>query len=210
MLLPDPMTKTAIIFSAEFRQSGYTVAEEQQLRGLLESLGAVRLRADRLPAAGGSTELWLVASFIGGSMASGLIGHITTNVYDRLSAQLLAFFRIRKQRDGVEPEMTLTVSYDDVDLALGPVSEDEVSRLPKLARRVHEVLSAPPLRDSGVTKIVIGMVRDAEGWAEPHLQNQPEDSGRFWGISLSGHRQITHIFDSETNLLAPRPDLPRG
>src|SRR6185437_3031578 len=110
MLLPDPMTKTAVIFTAEYRRSGYTADEEQQLRSLLETLGPVRLRAHRLPAAGGSSELWLVASFIGGSMASGLIGHITTHLYDHLSEQLLAFFRIRKQRDGLEPEMTLTVS----------------------------------------------------------------------------------------------------
>ena len=175
------------------------------LREVLEEFGAVRLRPMELPEAGGAAELHLVMSFVGGAAAAGLVEHIAGKLFDRLSAGLLRFYRSRKERDATEPELTLRVSYDDVDISIGPADEAELRRLPKLAAEVHRRLSSPPLKGLPVTRIVIGMIREGQQWHEPHLWHRDEEGQRFWGISLEGHRSVTHILDTETELLGERP-----
>ena len=191
-------------FSVTYRARGYDADDALSLRGELAELGAVRLRPLRLPEAGGSHEIWIVLEFVGTAIAGGLIQHLTAKYYERLSAALSGFFTRKKAKD-FEPEMSLRVSYDDVDLDIGPISEKGISTLPELAEHVHAHLNSPGLKDKSVTRVVIGMVREAERWEEPHLQLWPESS-RFWGLSFEDHRYVTHIYDTETGLLADRPD----
>jgi hypothetical protein len=164
------MPKQATTFEIRYRASGYSPDDERLLRDELEHFGAVRLRAMRLPAAGGVAEIWILVSFVGGTMVQGLIEHLTGQMFDGLSARLLNFFRTRQARDGIEPEMSLTISYDDVDLQIGPVNESDLARLPSLGKEVHDRLFRPPLKGSEVSKLVIGMVRYGDRWSEPHLQ----------------------------------------
>jgi hypothetical protein len=203
------MTRTATVFTAEYRARGYAAEDERFLREVLEEFGPVRLRPQWMPEAGGSTELSLLIAFIGGSMTTGLIEHLTGKLFDRLSDALGRFYRQRQSRDGLEPEMTLRISYDDIDLDLGPVTEGDIRRLRALATQVHEFLQKPPLAGKPVSRVVIGMVRDGERWEEPHLWLQSEDGARFWGISFELYPMITHILDTKTGLLghvSPAPE----
>lgn len=198
------MTKTTTVLEVTYRASGYDAADLEGLRIELEPLGAIRLRPLHLPQAGGSFELWLVLNYIGSTMLNGIIEHIAGNQFDRLSASLRRFFMAKRTKSGFDPELSVRVTYDDVDWDIGPLNEDQIVRVPELARTVLEHLQKAPLRDAGVTRIAVGMIRDGDQWHEPHLHEWPEDT-RFWGISLEGHRAITHIYDTETCLFAERP-----
>lgn len=177
------------------------------MRAVLEPIGAVRLRPLHLPEAGGSFELWAVVSFIGLAYVGGFVEHIGEPTYRAISEAFLRFWREKRERDGTEPEMSLLLSWDDLDLRIGPVDERDLERMPALGDAIRRHLQAEPLRSTSVTKIVLGMVRVGGEWHEPHLWNRADDGGRFWGVSLETHRAITHIYDSENNLLAP---MPRG
>ncbi len=142
----------------------------------------------------------MTIDFVGTAIAGGIIEHIATQYYDRLSAALGRFFKSKAKKD-FPPEMSLRVSYDDVDLDIGPITDKGIADLPELARRVHEHLGRTALRGRTVTRVVIGMVKGGDRWEEPHLQEWPENA-RFWGISFEGHRVVTHIYDTETELLA--------
>ncbi len=205
------MNASATVFEAEFRSQGYDETDRLLLREALNQFGAVRLRPMDLPEAGGSTELYLAVAFIGSNIASGLIGHLTGKTFDKLFAALLRFYQTRKQRDGVEPEMALKISYDDLDLDIGPVDEGDLKHVPALANEIHRLLTSGSLKDIPVTRIVVGMVRHGDDWSEPHLWDRSEEGQRFWGVSLEGHRTITHILDTQTGLLSERTsggDLP--
>jgi len=105
-------------------------------------------------------------------------------------------------RGASAPEMSLHVSYDDVDLDISPVTNRELASLPALAEQIQDHLNTAPLKDVQVTRIVIGMVRIGDCWEEPHSHDVSAVGSHFWGISLEGHRQITHIYDVDTGLLA--------
>jgi hypothetical protein len=199
------MPVTATTFVAKFRARGYDEGDARSLREYLEPFGAVRFRPLELPEAGGTHELWLVVSFIGTAALSGIIGHVATKYYEKLSAALIGFSLTKRKKSGSDPELSLKLSYDDMDLDIGPVDEARLGNLPTLARTVLDHLQGPALNARGeITRIVIGMVKSGNTWSEPHTQDWPE-SLRFWGISFAGHRLITHIYDSETRLLAERP-----
>jgi hypothetical protein len=68
--MPTPMTdqshsSTGTFVTAKYRAGGYDADDEQLFRRLLAPIGPVRLRALRLPEAGGSFEFWLTILFVG-------------------------------------------------------------------------------------------------------------------------------------------------
>lgn len=204
---PTSVTRTAAVFEITYRARGLPDDEAAVRREELDALGAVRLRPLRLPEAGGSHEVWTTLHFVGSAIVGGIIEHIASRYFDRLAAALGRFFRTKATK-GSGLEMSLNIHYDDVDLDIGPITEQGVAELPQLAQSVHDHLHRPGLAQKPVTRIVIGMIRDGDQWEEPHLQQWPEEM-RYWGISFEGHRAVTHIYDTESGLLAERPE-PRS
>jgi hypothetical protein len=199
------MSITSTTLKAEYRARGYDQDDEGEIRTELEAFGAVRMRSLYLPEAGGVSEFWLVVEFVGVSFAAGLIGHLSGQVYDRFSASFSRLVERYRQKHGWEPEFWLTLSYDDTDIDIGAVTPEVSKQLPTLMRSVHDHLARDPLKSASVNRIVLGMTQDEGRWLEPSLAEPYEFDSRFWGVSLEGHRQITHIYDTATNLLSEMP-----
>src|SRR4051794_39666945 len=116
------MANSAAVLLVEYRQRGYSPEQIQVLKTALEEIGPVRVRPLRLPEAGGSFEIWIALDFVGKAIVGGIIEHIASKHWDRLAAAFTQFFKNKVSDDGFEPEMSLRVTYDDVDLVIGPIT----------------------------------------------------------------------------------------
>ena len=195
------MPRHTTVFLVEYRARGYDREDENVFREELEPLGAVRLRPLHLPEAGGVYEFWLAVEFVGLSIMSGLVAHAASGYYDDLAARLRRFVRQKKHRTGREPEMELCLSFDDATLQFTGVTEEILNTLPELGQRVYEHLSSKPLSRHAVSRVVPGMFQFEGQWYEPTIWGGNTDL-RYWGISVEGHRALTHIYDSVTRLLS--------
>lgn len=194
------MNTVAII--AEYRARGLDLDDEEMLRREVGSLGPMRLRALHLPEAGGSFEVDLVFQFIGTAFASGVLGHIATKWYDGASARIGRFVQ-HKVAKREPPDLTVTFSYDDIDIRIPMIAAAELGFLQNCGELLRAHLKSPALRRSEPTAIVIGMCDGgANEWSEPNAANALEPDRRYWGISLETHRLVTHLYDTETRLLA--------
>jgi hypothetical protein len=112
----------AVSFTATYRASGYDQVHADALRMALRRIGPARVRPLHLPEAGGSTEVSLVLSFIGASLASGLI-------YDTVKgavASVREWFAHKKTRYGIYPEIIqFAISLDELDIELVPSYDAE-------------------------------------------------------------------------------------
>lgn len=163
------------------------------------------MRPMRLPEAGGASEFSLLAEFIGLSIVSGIVGHIASKYYDRLANAILRILKRYTKKKGWAPEMWLSVSYDDVDIDVGALTPEVARELPRTMELIQSHLERAPLNSGEVTRILVGMIREESQWRERSLADGHEVEPRFWGISLEGHGQITHVYDTTTGLLAERP-----
>jgi hypothetical protein len=200
------MSREGLVIKARFRARGYSDEDRRELGRELSEIGPNRLRALYIPEAGGSYELWLAVEFVGTSLASGLLGHVAGRFYDNLSERLRRFFASKRARDA-EPEMDLTVSYDDVDIVFTQFNSTDLPALPSMARDIHDAVTTGPLAGKEVTRIVVGMARedDAGRWYEPSAGNGLIPDRRFWGIAFASTRDVSHIFDTRTRLVGENP-----
>ena len=107
----------AVSLTATYRASGYDEEHVEALRVALQHVAPARVRPVFPPEAGGSTDVWLLLSFIGASLASGLI-------YDTAKiavASVRSWFDLKKTRYAIYPEiMGFTISIDDLDIEFVP------------------------------------------------------------------------------------------
>lgn len=193
------MTNVSII--AEYRARGLDEEDERRLRDEMAPLGPVRLRPRHLPGAGGSFEVDVLFQFIGTAFASGIIGHVATKWYETATTRLTRVVE-HKMLKNQPPDLTATFSYDDIDIRVPMIASDELAFVARCAEQVRDHLQSPALGNHPPTAIVVGMRRTGDEWHEPNAANALEPERRFWGIALDTHRRVTHVYDTETRLLA--------
>jgi len=191
------------VIKARFRSRGYDEADRQQLRRELGALGAVRLTPEWPPEAGGSHEIWLAVEFIGTGFASGILGHLAGKFYDRLVAGLKRLFADKRQKDNAEPELVISLSYDDLDIEIAVLDESYLEKVPTLLEAIHRAVVSGPLAELAPTRVYVPMARVDSQWVEVHPVYGEDVDERHWGIVSIPDRTIGHVYDSRTERTSP-------
>lgn len=194
------------VFKVEYRARGYSEDDFRELASSLDSMGAVRFTPKHLPEAGGVTELWLAVEFIGTAALAGIIGHLATKFYDRLADDLLAFFRKKRSQNPDYPEfMSLTLSYDDLDIVISLPNEVTIGKLSQIQADILMHLSSPPLAENAIRYIVLPVAQVNGRWEILSIWNEASFTLRYWGVGTSMSPFITDVYDAQLRKLM---DLP--
>lgn len=192
-----------VIVELDYDRNNYTAEEVESLYQDLKEFGPVRLREHSTPAAGWGMDIYLALSFIGGTVASSLIGHLTEKFFDNLAEKIKRFYSHRRT-PGMRFPRSITFSYDDMDITIDPISDDAVDRLPELMTELHERIIANPPKDKIIHRITIGVEYVDNRWQGYNLNNpsgiEHPDPYRYWRTEPRGNMDSVYIYDSHEKL----------
>lgn len=197
--MTDQHNGELVIVELDYDRNNYTAEEVESLYQDLKEFGPVRLREHSTPAAGWGMDIYLALSFIGGTVASSLIGHITEKFFDNLAEKIRRFYS-RRRTPGMRFPRSITLSYDDMDITIDPISDDAVDRLPELMTELHERIIANPPKDKIIHRITIGVEYVDNRWQGYNLDNpsgiEHPDPYRYWRTEPRGNMDSVYIYDS--------------
>lgn len=196
-------TDAAITFEVEYRAEGYSNDDLSFLRQEMAELGPVRTRAHTMPAAGGSTEIWMIISFFGTSAASGIIGHLATQFFLKLVSKLKNFSKRKTEPSSPQYEK-LCFSYDDLDIELHIAGKASLERLPQVMADIAERIISSPIRPEPVHRVTLPMEPVNEFWRPYNFNysiSTPRYPYRYWLIQARDVSGQTQIYDARKGRL---------
>ena len=195
-----------------FQEHGFSKEEMEVYRRYFEDLGEVRTQTYEQPAAGATFGLIVIAKFVAGAIASGV-------VYDALkglSVRLLKVFRDRKKQKRHLPETSvIQLEFSNATLLLGSddrgryspdefsIHEKVIEKMDEIAAQVASHLGSPPLKDAAF-KFLHVPVRAAQESATAALV------GRNWKMSAERHTKYGYglYYDSTARTLFEIKEAP--
>lgn len=169
----------------------------QQFKSELQEFGYTRLRGYRGPAAGIGFEFWVLIEFVGLAAASGIIGHLAVQFFNKLATKVLSF--MKTPTDPRRPcAVSIKLSYDDLDIDIRYIDDKILKKLSRIINDIINEINNGGLKEAKANNIIMPMeIRDGK-W-EPFFVQDP--SGiynypfQFWKVSSHDIGGLFGIYD---------------
>jgi hypothetical protein len=174
-------TSRALAVRCEYRNSGYSSQEIQQLREELAEISNAQFRPQGIPEAGASFDIAFIVQWLGIAAAGGVVGNAAYDLLKGLARKLSDFYKRKERTSGFPPDIDyLDLRFDDFDLRIhGGKPEqggdcnflqyDTLAHLPAIVQFVMQRVLVSPLSETTPLTIDIyepHITLDAAGGAE--------------------------------------------
>lgn len=194
---------TTSLVTITHRGSDYGDADIALMQSEFAFLENVRTKGYQIPAAGGGTDLQLYIEFIGVAAASGIVGQIAYNVFNKIVKAMLNLYHHRTNEFPLIHFDDITLAYEDVTITIMHLEPESIEQLPAIMQEVSRLIGTLSEQPPHAIKFPFHFNgSEFVGWNKNADSSSPKTPLRYWLLKIhDASGPSDRIYDYQTKAI---------